>query len=290
MGGVGPPPPARQSTVLVTGAAGTLGTALVGRLVDSGWHVFAADLPGSGVEEMAGNSVTPVSVDLTEPSSVRAMAETVTATTDGLDGVVNAAATIDVGPLVEVPEKVVEGMLAVNVMGAVRVTQSLFPLVLGRRGRIVNISSDTGNRPPAPFNGAYSLSKHALEAYTHGLRRELALLGIRVVMVRPGPFGSSGRVGARYRAAAERSTHFAEALRRLGGREAPRGATEHGVAVRDTSRPDPRTDAVARLVETALTSPRPRTVYTVGTRGKRAAVEMLPMRLADAVYRHRLSS
>lgn len=276
--------------MLVTGAAGTLGSALVDRLADAGWSVFAADLPGTGLDEMRATSVTPLSVDLTDPASVQQMAEAVTATTDGLDGVVNAAATIDVGPLVEIPEEVLGRILDVNVMGVARVTQFLFPLVLGRRGRIVNISSDTGNRPPAPFNGAYSLSKHALEAYTHGLRRELALLGIRVVMVRPGPFGSSARIGARYRAAAERSTHYAEMLRRLGGGDRPRGPDGHVAAVRDVARPDPRTHAVAQLVETALTSPRPRSVYTVGTRGRRAAVEMLPMPLADAVYRHRLSS
>jgi NAD(P)-dependent dehydrogenase (short-subunit alcohol dehydrogenase family) len=78
--------------------------------------------------------------------------------------------------MVEMDEAVMKRVLDVNVMGTFRVNKAFFPLIKARRGRILNISSETGWQSGGPFDGAYASSKHCIEAYSDSLRRELALL------------------------------------------------------------------------------------------------------------------
>lgn len=79
----------------------------------------------------------------------------------------------------------------VNVLGLISVTQAFLPLLGAKEhpahkpGRIVNVSSVSG-KVAEPFIGAYAASKHAVEAISDSLRRELLLYGIDVIVVRPG--------------------------------------------------------------------------------------------------------
>ena len=79
----------------------------------------------------------------------------------------------------------------INVFGVLRVTQAFLPLLGARKncphppGRIVNLSSISGG-VAFPLVGAYACSKHALEAMTDALRRELGIYGIEVVAIEPG--------------------------------------------------------------------------------------------------------
>ncbi|MBP7632327.1 MAG: SDR family NAD(P)-dependent oxidoreductase, partial [Acidimicrobiales bacterium] len=138
-------------SVVITGAAGGLGAAACALLADHGWRVFAADLPGEALDAVAErSSVVAVPLDVTDPASVAALAETVadhlagesgaSGGPPGLQGVVNFAGILEVGSVIEVPPAVAERVLAVNVLGTYRVNQALFPLLLAGRGRIVNIS------------------------------------------------------------------------------------------------------------------------------------------------------
>jgi NAD(P)-dependent dehydrogenase (short-subunit alcohol dehydrogenase family) len=208
-------------SVVITGAAGGLGAAACALLADHGWRVFAADLPGEALDAVAErSSVVAVPLDVTDPASVAALAETVadhlagesgaSGGPPGLQGVVNFAGILEVGSVIEVPPAVAERVLAVNVLGTYRVNQALFPLLLAGRGRIVNISSETGWQSGGPFNGVYAMTKHAIEAYSDSLRRELMLLDIPVVKVQPGPFRTSmvHSIEDRFERAARASTHF----------------------------------------------------------------------------------
>jgi len=82
-------------------------------------------------------------------------------------------------------------MFDVNVFGLLTVTQAFLPLLGARRGcphppgRVINISSISGGLV-FPFVGAYGASKHAVEALTDGLRRELSIYRISVVAIEPG--------------------------------------------------------------------------------------------------------
>ena len=178
-----------KRTALITGAGGGLGHALVERLLANGWKVFAADIS----EEMLRSSthdpdVVPVVMDVTSQDSVQTAYDAVASQTDRLDGLINFAGVMGVGSLTDIPEERLARILDINVMGTYRVNKTFLPLVQDAKGRIVNISSETGWQSAAPFNGPYAMSKHAIEAYSTALRRELALLDIKVITIQPGAF------------------------------------------------------------------------------------------------------
>ena len=258
--------------VVITGAGGGLGSAASRHLAATGWRVFAADLRGAGLDALADTRhVTTIAVDVTDQASVTALAEVVAAEVPGLQGVVNFAGVLEIGSVIEAPTSVVERVLDVNVLGTYRVNQALFPALLAGRGRIVNISSETGWQSGGPFNGIYAMSKHAIEAYSDSLRRELMLLGIPVVKIQPGPFrtGMVHSIGDRFERAARDSPHFAAVLRKVGRL----AAKEEGKARAP--------ETLAAVVEQALTTRHPRPAYSEHPARSRVMLEWLPTRLAD---------
>lgn len=263
-------------TVLLTGAAGGLGAATARLLRDRGFRVIAADLPSAALDELADEpGIGPLALDVTDPASVQGALDSVSEHVDGLDGVVCFAGVLAIGSMVELDPAVVERVLAVNVLGTYRVNHAFFPLVLEKRGRIVNISSEVGWQQAAPFNGAYAMSKHAVEAYSDTLRREAMFLGVDVIKVQPGPFktGMVDSITPRFRRAAEESQHFGGMLRRL----------ERRVAVEASKGHDPR--LVAEAVLTALTARRPKLAYSVKPDPARSALSRLPARAVDRILR-----
>lgn len=95
-------------------------------------------------------------------------------------------------------------MVDVNVYGPYRVTRAFSPLIVAAKGCIVTISSLAGILS-APGLGAYSVSKHAIEAFGDTLAAEMAPLGVRVSLVEPGSSRSEISRTAALRAGAEAS-------------------------------------------------------------------------------------
>jgi NAD(P)-dependent dehydrogenase (short-subunit alcohol dehydrogenase family) len=197
-------------SVVITGAAGGLGSATVRRLAGNGWRVFAADLDSPALHALAGDAVEVIPVDVTDETSVDLMRAAVTRATDRLDAVVNFAGILGIGPLVEIPTADFRRVLDVNVVGTFQVNRALFPLLQAGKGRIVLMSSETGWQPSMPFNGPYAMSKHAVEAYGDSLRRELLMLGVAVVKIQPGAFrtGMVESIMGRFAKLADDSTYF----------------------------------------------------------------------------------
>ena len=264
-----------KRTALVTGAGGGLGHATVERLLANGWKVFAADINKDLLRSsMHDPDVVPVVIDVTDRESIRSAYDAVASQTDRLDGIVNFAGIMGLGSLTDIPEERLARILDVNVMGTYRVNKQFFPLVEAARGRIVNISSETGWQSAAPFNGPYAMSKHAIEAYSTALRRELALLGVKVVTIQPGPFRTDMVEGIEraFTQAESETTRFARAIRKLKGLAAKQINSAH----------DP--DILAQVIETALTVKRPKPVYSVKADRLRSSLEKLPLRATDQVY------
>ena len=258
-------------TIVITGAAGGLGSSTVRRLAESGWRVFAADLDSPALHALASDRVVPIAVDVTDEASVAAMAKRVSAETSGLDAVVNFAGVLGVGPLVEIEPADFRRVIDVNVVGGFLVNRALFPLVAAAKGRIVLLSSETGWQTAMPFNGPYAISKHAVEAYGDALRRELAMLDVDVVKIQPGAFktGMVASIMDRFDALADRSEHYSRVLR-LAQKRIPPEERRAG---------DP--DDLAALIEKVLTVRRPRPAYRIHTNPQAAALNALPTRVVD---------
>jgi NAD(P)-dependent dehydrogenase (short-subunit alcohol dehydrogenase family) len=264
-------------TVLLSGASTGIGRAAAERLGRAGWRVLAGARRPEDLEDLARlPGIEPLRLDVTSDADVAAVAAAVGGR---LDALVNNAGIAVTGPVEGLPLSAWREQLEVNLLGQVRLTQSVLPAVLAARGRIVNMSS-IGGRMALPLFGPYAASKYGLEAMTDSLRRELRGHGVHVVAIEPGaiatPIWGKG--------IAEAEAHLAE----LG--EAPRRRYEGLIAAirREAERAaveglDPA--EVAAVVERALTARRPRTRYVIGREARVQAVmaRLLPDRAIDAL-------
>lgn len=259
-------------TVLITGAGGGLGGATARLFAERGWRVLAADLQ----TPEAAPGIVPLTVDVTDAASVAKLAAAVEEhAPDGLGAVVTFAGIMLVGAMVDVDEDDLRRILDVNVLGTYRVTKAMYESVLRGHGRIVTISSETGWQSALMLNGPYAMTKHAIEAYSDALRRELMFRGVPVIKVQPGPFRTDmvGGIPAAFARAGERATHFAKltsAVGRMAAGEEKRAAAP---------------ERLAQLVWRAVTAPRPRTAYRVNTDVRRAVMHYLPARVTDGLLR-----
>ena len=179
-----------QQAVLVTGASSGIGRKITERLAGQGYFVYAGARKAEDLRELnAIDNVQSIRLDVTIQEEIDAAVETVTQAGRGLYGVVNNAGVAVAGPLIETEEEDLHFQLNVNVYGPYRITKAFSPLIIEAQGRIINISSISGILSGA-FIGAYSMSKHAVEAFTDALATEMAMLGVGVSVVEPGNYNS----------------------------------------------------------------------------------------------------
>ena len=196
------------------------------------------------------------------------------AAVESLDAVVDNAGIAIASPLEFLPPAELTRQLDVNVVGQLRVLQAFLPALRRARGRIVLMGS-IGGRSALPFLGAYAMSKFALEAMADALRVELAPFGLEVAIIEPGTIATP--IWSKPQRAADELPSGAAEL--YGPRLAKFRALAASRAAQAVSPVE-----VAKAVEHALSSPKPRTRYVVGPDAKRRArVQMLPDRLRDRV-------
>jgi NAD(P)-dependent dehydrogenase (short-subunit alcohol dehydrogenase family) len=138
---------------------------------------------------VAGAKARFAPLDLGEPDSITALAQSIQAQEGALDGLVNnGAIATGIGGKThdEIEVDVWDKVMAVNVRGTWLITRALAPLLTAsKRGRIVNVASDTALWG-APRLLAYVASKGAVMAMTRSLARELGPGGVGVACVAPG--------------------------------------------------------------------------------------------------------
>ncbi|MDX2006771.1 MAG: SDR family oxidoreductase [Meiothermus sp.] len=256
-------------SVLVTGASTGIGVSCALWLEARGFRVFAGVRKPQDAEALVAKSkgsLTPVFVDVTNAASVADAVRQVRDLSPSLDGLVNNAGIAISAPVEFMGLEDLRRILEVNTVGQIAVTQAFLPLLRPASGRIVMMSSISG-KVSAPFFGAYSASKFALEALSDSLRRELKPWGLHVAVVEPGnirtpiwkkgaAWGEEMRAGLPQEALALYGTRLEGLLRYVRAQDGVGSPPEE----------------VARAVEHALTSPNPRTRYVVGRDAKMAAL------------------
>lgn len=175
-------------TVLITGAAGGIGSALARAFAAQGARLMLLDRPGTALPALSAElDATAAACDLGEAAQVARIATQVRERWGTLDVLVNNAGTEYPTPLAdEAPDAMARwaGLLDNNVTSMVRLTQALLPL-LPRGASVINQSSIWGRIGVAGFS-AYAASKHAVVGLTRSLALELGPRGIRVNAVCPG--------------------------------------------------------------------------------------------------------
>ncbi len=245
--------------VLITGVSTGIGYDAARYLIERGFHVFGSVRKLEDAERVKaslGEQFTPLLFDVTDAAAIKAAVSEVEATVgdSGLYALVNNSGISGPAPLMHVPLDEVRQMFEVNVLGLLAVTQAFLPLLGARRdcphppGRIVNISSISGGLS-FPLLGAYAGSKHAVEALTDALRRELGLFGIAVIGIEPGNIRTPI-----WEKADEADTRFADTA------FAPYMARVPQLLA-DMGRKAAPVELVSRTIHKAITAPRPKTRY-----------------------------
>jgi hypothetical protein len=173
---------------VVTGASSGIGAATARRLAKAGFHVVAGARRGERLRALAEDvGATTLTLDVTEPASVRAFAAAVAERHGHADLLVNnAGLAAGLDPIADGDERDWRAMLDTNVLGLLRVTRAFLPLLRAApRAHIVNLGSIAGEEV-YPGGGGYTASKHAVRAVTGTLRLELNGEPIRVTEIAPG--------------------------------------------------------------------------------------------------------
>ena len=179
--------------VIVTGGASGIGKAVAFLLAREGARILIGDVDEAGGDAAAaegaaeGLAVDYLRLDLTDKLSIDDFVAAVDQRVGCVDGLVNGAGWDQIQPFLENPPEMWDRVIAVNLMGAVRLTRGVLPpMVAAATGKIVNISSDAG-RVGSMGETVYAAAKGGLIAFTKSLARELARYRINVNCICPGP-------------------------------------------------------------------------------------------------------
>lgn len=266
---------------LVTGATSGLGREIAVKLAESGWSVFACGRSQKALDDISAKTYAiPLEMDVTSQDSINTALEEVKKVTDHLDAIINFSGVQKMSSLIEGDIKIIEDTLDVNLLGMARVNKTFFPLVKECNGRIINCSSECGWMTPQPFNGSYTLSKYAVEAYNDSLRRELMFLDIPVIKIQPGSFKTAmhGKTVDSFDKLMNSTLMYRDVLEKMKGMMF--------IELKMANDPKYLVDAVLR----AVNDPNPRQKYRVKNSPILGIVEVFHPLAVDATYKRVLKS
>jgi 2-hydroxycyclohexanecarboxyl-CoA dehydrogenase len=178
---------------IVTGAASGIGLATAETMAKAGAHVVIADIARDRGEAAAcaiqkkGLKADYVHLDITDDSSIAALAHTVESKVGATDVLVNGAGWGLIKPFWEMPLEVWSKIVDLNLVGPMKLVKTFLPKMMERNsGKIVNVGSDAG-RVGSSGETVYAGAKGGLIAFTKSLAREVARYNINVNCVCPGP-------------------------------------------------------------------------------------------------------
>ena len=169
----------------VTGASTGIGAATARELARRGYLVLAGVRRDRDADAIRGPGIEPLIIDITDADHIGALTSRVRDDSRAVRALVNNAGIGVNVPFEAYPIAEWRRLFEVNLFGHVAVTQALLAALIRSKGRVVNVSSVGGKVAMATY-GPYAGTKFALEAVSDALRREMAPLGVEVVVVEPG--------------------------------------------------------------------------------------------------------
>lgn len=277
-----------QQTVLITGATDGLGRAAALLLAEKGYRVFAAGRSPekrAELDRIAASKKLPMEslqLDVCDDASVNRAVQEVLQKAGRLDVLINNAGVGLMAVAEELKLQDLRRLYETNIFGLLRVTQAVLPHMRERKsGRILMLSSVAGILTP-PTYGAYSSSKHAVEALSNALRLELYPFNVDVILIEPGYIMTNFQQTAK---------DFAESYIQ-GSTVSPYAKVYEGaIAGATSSRRESKTtpEDCARVILHAIESGHPKARYTVTPLAKWAAFgrRVLPDTLMDSFLRRK---
>ena len=274
--------PAPSKAVLITGCSSGIGHATAARLADAGWKVYATARRTVALTDLRErHGCETLALDVTDEASMRAAVEAVTKAEGAVGVLVNNAGYSQSGAVETVPLDDARRQFETNVFGLLRMCQLVLPQMRDQHwGKIVNISS-MGGRLTFPGGGLYHATKYSVEAISDALRFEVRGFGVAVIVIEPGLIVTNfGEVAAGSVGATGDGGAYADFNRKVA---ALTEAAYRGPMARLGAGPD----AVAKAIERAISSRRPRARYPV-TASARLMIgqrRLVPDRVWDLMMR-----
>jgi NAD(P)-dependent dehydrogenase (short-subunit alcohol dehydrogenase family) len=247
-----------KGPVLITGCSTGIGRATAERLAAGGHTVYATARKLDAVADLEAKGCRTLALDVNDEESMRAAVTAVEEADGPVGALVNNAGYSQSGAVESVTIDDVRAQFETNVFGLIRMCQLVLPgMREARRGRIVNVGS-MGGKLTFPGGGIYHATKYSVEALSDAMRFEVKGFGVDVVLIEPGlivtEFASAAT--ASIDAGTAGDGPYAEFNRAVG--EATAGAYEG-----PTAKLGGPPEAVAKVIDKALTTRRPRPRYMV---------------------------
>ena len=272
-----------QRCIVITGVSSGIGKSLVETLSRKGDCVIIGTVrkkeDARELKEQFGARFKSVVMDISKEEEVAQAADYILSMYSEIDFLINNAGIAVSGPIFHLPINDVKYQFEVNVFGLLQLTQQLLPAILKAQGRIINISSISGVFTP-PFVGVYSASKHALEAMTDAMRRELLMENVKVILIQPATIRTAIWDKARGIDKAFAETPYAQFLNKA----------DHILDKTIAKALEPQ--AVTRVVEKVMFAKNPKTRYLIHKRPLmfRIIAYFLPDKWVDALIKRKLFS
>ena len=186
-----------MKSIVITGTSTGIGYACSKKFIEKGYKVFGSvrnDDDANRVSNELGSNFVPLMFDVTDETAVKKSVKVVENQIGDqkLSGLINNAGLGVMGTIQSLSAEQFKYQFDVNVLGVFHCCQAYLDLLgadknrKGDPGKIINISSVSGEIG-MPFMSAYNMSKFGLEGFSEGIRRELLIYGIDVVVIAPGP-------------------------------------------------------------------------------------------------------
>ena len=184
----------KNKVVLITGASSGFGQDAARLFANEGCKVVLTARRLDRLQKLvaeiqnAGGEALAIPVDVSERAEVEVMVQTALDLYGRIDILFNNAGFGSVDWFEKLkPERNIETIIRVNLIGTMLVTRAVLPHMLKRReGHIINMSSIAG-LIATPLISTYSAGKYGIRAFTDSLRREVSPFGIKVSGIYPGP-------------------------------------------------------------------------------------------------------
>ncbi len=247
------------NTILITGCSTGIGRATAERLASKGHTVYATARKLEAIADLQASGCRTLALDVCDEGSMQAAVAHVLDAEGSIDALVNNAGYSQSGAIETVSMEALRRQFETNVFGLVRMCQLVLPGMRDQRaGRIVNISS-MGANLVFPGGGAYHGTKFAVNAISDALRFEVKGFGVGVVTIEPGAIRTNFDQAAlaSLNDGADGDGPYAEFNASVGA--ITKAAYERGVLKLFGGPPS----AVAKVIEKAITTRRPRARYRV---------------------------
>ena len=183
----GPHPEPRVA--VVTGASSGIGLAVARSLSTAGAHVVLVARSADRLEAAAATLDGPTTVaraDVTDTAAATDVVEAVLAEHGHVDVLVANAGIYVAGDIWTTDPDDIERLISTNVTGVMRFVRAVLPAMVERGHGDVVVTSSVSGHQAIPWEPVYSASKHALQAFVHGVRHQLVGTGVRIMSVAPG--------------------------------------------------------------------------------------------------------